>query len=256
MIEDFKIEFNNNTLNEQYQKMSQLRKELAEEAKFKIEPIKERLAELYNKFTDKFQILFDENSKTIVRKEYSNRGEHLPRGFYCHCPIIDIIVGNIHRGQIYKRITKRSKPTYEYGFNNSGQLLFARYLYLEEFGDKYYEFIIREDNKETGVLFVLKPDGSTHIEIINETTFDEQNRIVAFSYCYFEYGKITEVDYKEYFYDNFGLKNANWYSLVVSVYSGDKYYFTHDENGYLKEYFCEPDMEPDAGYKISLKRKV
>ena len=57
--------------------------------------------------------ILEEMSREVLRKEYSVGGEVMHRGYYCPNPIGDIIIDNAKRGRLLKRLTERSKPSYE-----------------------------------------------------------------------------------------------------------------------------------------------
>ena len=65
--------------------------------------------------------LFEETSKKADREELCS-GSDMFLGFYNPSPVYDLIVGNVHRGRILKRITKSSKPSHKYGFDKDGRL--------------------------------------------------------------------------------------------------------------------------------------
>lgn len=76
----------------------------------------ERLKALAAPYADKKEELAREISDSIVREEQAVGGETLHRGFYYPSPVYDIVVGNVHRGNVLKRVTSRSKVIWRYGF--------------------------------------------------------------------------------------------------------------------------------------------
>ena len=59
------------------------------------------------------------------RKEYGSGGLSFHRGFYLPSPIQDIYTDNANRGRILKRITSRSRISYEYCYDESDKLFFV-----------------------------------------------------------------------------------------------------------------------------------
>ena len=56
---------------------------------------------------DNYQNVFDQIDKTVVRREQSSGGECMHRGYYCPSIIEDIVIGNIKRGRLIKKLSKR-----------------------------------------------------------------------------------------------------------------------------------------------------
>ena len=64
---------------------------------------------------------------SAVRFEYAAAGD-IHRGFYCPSPVLDIVIGNVHRGRILKRVTARSKISHRFGFDAGNTLVYAETL--------------------------------------------------------------------------------------------------------------------------------
>ncbi|MBE6655219.1 MAG: hypothetical protein E7608_07220 [Ruminococcaceae bacterium] len=88
-----------------------------------------------------------ENESKVVRREYSKGGECIYRGYYCPSKIEDIVVGNVKRGRLLKRV-KGSNPTYCYGFDENDRIISAKKICTDE-----YEFIYYKGNEQIGVNF-------------------------------------------------------------------------------------------------------
>ena len=53
---------------------------------------------------DSYRSTFEQISKTVVRREQATGGGTMHRGFYCPSIVEDIIIGNINRGKLIKRL--------------------------------------------------------------------------------------------------------------------------------------------------------
>lgn len=253
----FKIEFEDAKLNLLYENLLKERENYAKIAENEIKNQLTRLNHIYEKYKNQCELLYKNAVNAVIRKEFANKGENLHRGYYCPSPITDIVLGNASRGRILKRITSRSKPSYEYGFDKLGQLCIAHYLYLDEFDDNHVEVILHDNKCEIGILFSINKNGHTSIESICESVFDDSNRIKSFILGHIVYkNQIDEIEIEKYYYDESGLKTVETYSWVASIYSGEKYIFKHSNNGFLSEYVCEPRMYPDEKFQVNIERKI
>lgn len=250
------INYNNPQFNKLYQDYIDRQKLLGIIAKEKINTSLKRLNEILDDYQYKIKALYDNLSTQVNKKEYAIKGEYLVRGYYCPSPIKDIIVGNTPRGRILKRITSVSKPTYEYGFDAGDNLILVKYIHLDIFDKSNYEIILHEDNSVIGILFTLDGKENTEIIAINESKYDNKNRIISFVNGYFDKSDFYEIEQEIYSYDEFGLKTTELCSCVESEHTYELYTFYHNSEGELNEYIVEPRMFPDEKYKISIKRKV
>ena len=260
MERDFKIEFSDSEFNRLYSEYLKQQEKFNIIAKEKINIYKKDLTKIINEYKPDCKALYDDAVDKVIKSEFAVKGETLYRGYYCPSPILDIVVGNINRGKILKRVSVKSKPTYEYGFDDQGKLVLVKHLYNEEFdniGTESAEVILHRKNSIIGILINLDKGGEITIEAVSESIYDEQDRIESFSYGYIgEKGDIYELSKEIYSYDNEGLKTSEVYLYEGSGYSFYKYTFEHDSEGYLREYTAEPSMFSDNKYKVYLKRKV
>lgn len=206
--------------------------------------------------------IMEEISQNVVRKEYSVGGVQMHRGYYCPNPIMDIITTNVNRGRLLKKLTVRSKPSYEYGFNSDNQLLTIR-------RPQDTEFIIRErEGVELGILFDEKHPEYPDVKGISECIYN-QGKIQTYIYQVYHYYSPQFDIYRriEYTYSEEGLSEAEWYEHGARGYtSHNKYFFKHDEEGYLthmrgEEYgeFFGKVSEPRIGdkfFEVAIKRKI
>lgn len=199
--------------------------------------------------------IYSKLASKIRRKEYSSGGELLPRGYYCPSPIFDIVTGNCNRGKLLKRITSRSKPTYEYCFNNDNKLIIVNHLY-----EKCSEFLKYTDNVVVGITF----SRGENVEIISviECLYDTNGRIVSYTVANSSFNDChMDQLYKElYLYNQKGLYKAEIFDYLDDNQGGivnhDIYSFKHDDDGYLNEYKVETSYFKNDVYKISVKRRL
>lgn len=132
-----------------------------------------------------------ENESKVVRREYSKGGESIYRGYYCPSKIADIVVGNVKRGRLLKRV-KGSNPTYCYGFDENDKIISAKKICTDE-----YEFIYYKGNEQIGVKFrrdamsiaISKFENDKivsyelfHYDGSNRTIWEYQKEIYQYSY--------------------------------------------------------------------------
>lgn len=250
------INFKNPQFNKLYQDYITRQKSLNIIAKDKINSSLKRLNEILDVYRYKCKALYNNISARVNKKEYAIKGEYLVRGYYCPSPIKDIIVGNSPRGKILKSITSVSKPTYEYGFDAGDNLILVKYIHLDEFDKSNYEILLHEDNCVIGIFFTLDGKGNAKIRAINESTYDNQNRIISFINGYVDENDFYDIEQEIYSYDESGLKTTELCNCIESAYTYELYTFYHNSDGDLNEYFVEPRMFPDQKYKVNIKRKV
>lgn len=204
------------------------------------------------------------------REELCSGAVGLHRGYYCPSLVRDIICGNVKRGKILKRPTKRSKPTNRYLFDDSGKLRV-----VETFGVK--SKILGGEFKFTEYLFYYKDriigvtvKDNKSIKAVSEEQYAEgkiQDYMVAYFSCWHGQGgtaadyRYNTIDYEQYSYDSVGLLDSAWFTITPSMNSiyGFKQRFIR-ENGYLKQYYSidtpEELANPKVFYNVWEERKA
>ena len=213
-----------------------------------------RYTKLAGESIDKCSLNYLESKRKVIRKEYSSGGGILERGYYCPSLIYDIVVGNCNRGRLIKKLTAKSKPTYEYGFDADDRLITITQFADAPYFSDTYEVIKYNGRTSMGFVFENKP--SLEIRAINECIYDDNNRIISFTRALGNGdGKVIDEIYKElYTYDERGLYVVQVYSFLsisTSRLSHEKYIFSHNDEGYLNEYITNGLV-----YKVYIKRKV
>jgi len=258
-----------------------------------------RIMEIINRYFRDYQKQYINLRQNVVCYEYALGSEGLDRGYYCPSPILDIIIGGCKRGRISKTPPPSGVDGYRYGFNADGQLIIAET--LEDISDK--EIICYQEDSVLGVSFRIG-DGSlekirSYMEcryengkikscIRAEDPYESQGyrEYVIENYHYCENG----LDYVELIVFDFNKNDLSmedfelwpeegqaedfevWYKekkrklrhRKVFTRIHERYYFHHDEKGYLSEYNV---VKYEGGkvtkgywdghyFKVGLKRKA
>jgi len=213
---------------------------------------------------DSYRNIFEQISKTVVRREQATGGGTMHRGFYCPSIVEDIIIGNVNRGRIIKRLGKQ-QITYTYSFDSSDRLVTV--IKHTEVGD-IYEYIIYIDNIQYGVKYGQKYN-EEWLMSISKCCYDGKR---LKSYDRYVYDRYSDTLY-EYFGEiyNYGedlLEMEQHYCLNVSPevvaylqnrkfklenpYLESKIYKFKVDNGFLTEYTSYTGNI----YPIKKKRKI
>ena len=169
-----------------------------------------RLAEIALSFLQENAETIDLHEPMAVCREYAS-GSTLHRGFYCPCPVIEIIVGNTHRGKLLKRLTPRSRPTHEYGFGADGKLHWSKQ--LNNGNMAHIEHLLYDGNLIHGITI----DSSNRLSTITEEVYDNK-RISRYTNCLCVQSgnslRCVELNSYEYFYDAQGLYQYVWHRYM------------------------------------------
>ncbi len=183
--------------------------------------------QLAKKYKGKFELEFEKANRTVVREELSS-GSDMTLGYYCPSPVEDLLIGNVHRGKILKRVTKRSKPDTKYGFSEAGTM--ATFI---TFPTDYniLGFVLYENNTVTYVCF-QKREEETEPEWIAQAEYDEQGRILRYTLGLFIGFRCSEIQQEIYTYSDEGIKEVIMWEHIYSLYQ-NHYLLHHDKDGYL-----------------------
>ena len=176
--------------------------------------------------------IYGQTVRTVAAKQ-----SWLHRGYYCPSRVYDLVVGNVKRGTLLKRLTARSKSYFLYGFDEKDRLLWSKHFYnnchikseyLLHMGSSIYGFTI---------------DLRGHLEAITEEVY-ENNRLVCYRYLLVvsRESAIEPVEMKQenYTYDSEGLLYCDWYRLHPAIFL-----LTHErvtfarKDGYLTQYWVD-----------------
>lgn len=204
------------------------------------------------------QKLCAEAKEKVVRWEYGTES-YMHRGYYCPSPIGDIVLGNNKRGRILKRVTSRSHPVFQYGFDEDDNLIYVKNTYQEE-------VILYSREKMIGITV-----GKDGIDVYSECDYKDQKLVSYYTADVYgwEEGILSgELNKENYYYSENGLlESADLISLLQCAYpilQQIRFYFNHDEEGYLSEYYYNEfekgkeikDEGESTPIEIKIRRKV
>ena len=192
------------------------------------------LFEQYAKtFRNTFESEFVKAMNTVVNEELS-AGSDMLLGCYCPSPVLDLIIGNVHRGKILKRVTKRSKPDTKYGFNEDGKM--AVFVDLPPEGYTDYDvrgFVLYDESTVTYICF-RKTEEGTEPEWIAQEEYDTQGRIVRYTFSLFNGFYCNKIQQEIYLYSDRRMEKViMWDYLSANCIRQDIYRLHHDSDGLL-----------------------
>lgn len=177
-----------------------------------------------------------EFEKCAVRTEAASNGD-LHRGYYCPSLTVDLVVGGVKRGNLLRRLTKRSKSYFLYGFDKEDKLIWCKHIfnnihvkteYLFYRGDHVYGLTMRSDGR---------------LEVVTEEQYCDGKLT---SYCYILIipnnicSEWVEMRKEVYHYDDQGLLTCDWYSLFPYLHDLRHERITFNRiNGFLAEHYWE-----------------
>ncbi len=199
---------------------------LAEKAKKEIKQFSEENSEKIKEAVDRFP---------ECDKKLYNRAVGLHRGYLCPCPIRDLVVGNVSRKHLIKKIRKKEKTDhyYEYNFDEQGNLSCV------SVSGRQIEFIVRVNNVEKGFMFSANGKPAAYCE-----SKYEHGHIVSFLLIeLFSFNcSPLAIDLYEYSYEDGLLKQCkytNLHNCSYSYISGTVFDFFYNEDCTYKEYTAE-----------------
>ncbi|QIZ08579.1 hypothetical protein HFZ78_19230 [Priestia megaterium] len=190
------------------------------------------LVSIKQKYADKLLELRTAAEEKIVRLEYSKGGETIHRGYYCPSPVLDLIIGGMKRGRLFKK----KKPefgnySYEYGFDKDGRLLRVKGV---------NEFTTPDSRFDEEYLIYID-------EIVYGLEFDNLGELVAVSKCIYENEKLmkyersicgmekfADLHYEEYTYESNRLSEVDLCFHInpqLELYEEERLSVEHDEDG-------------------------
>lgn len=201
-------------------------------------------ADIKNEYSSKCREIFSDLSRHISKKEYASVSE-LHRGYYCPDIISDIVIGNCHRGKLYKRLTSKTKPCFEYGFDEDNRLIVVNF---PEYDD--HEIILYNGDSTLGILFSDdRHNQNIEINSVCKCIYDDKMRIKEYELATFwGGGDLDELTVEKYSYNEIGIKSVDYFGFHYHVIDKKyphldyrQYEFEHNLDGYLKSY-TETDL--------------
>lgn len=214
------------------------------------------------KYIEQKELLALELERSVVRKEFAIGGKTIHRGYYCPSPIYDIIVGGSNRGRLVKR-PGQGEITYVYGMDAANNVVLADSFwggkeYIFHTGDTVLSIIFREN-------FPLLP-----VVQVSECSY-QNGKLQSYTLFDADGHNVTAFWREEYSYGKDGLLFADVQRYAIApqvsvdgLMMHQRYYFEHDENGYLSSFLLEAYSNKDltvpasmeGPYQIKQKRKV
>lgn len=207
-----------------------------------------------------------EASHQTTRYEFSTES-HMTRGYYCPSLAIDYYVGNTTRGQLLEKITKKRQNYWEYAFDASDRMLWAKHylsrrLFIEEY--LFYEenrIIGFAEEVANGFLYCVVEDyeGDRLVRYTSASLFRTEGKY-----------QCPEIHTEEYEYDEDGLFSCVWSDFFPerhfpyfhpATFLQSKIHLER-EDGYLKRYWVgdllgESEIaRPDIVYEIVPPRVI
>ena len=184
-------------------------------------------------YKNAFDSEFDKAMNTVVREELSS-GSDMTLGYYCPSPVEDLIIGNVHRGNLLKRITKRSKPDTKYGFSEDGKMAVFVDLPPEGYTDYDVRGFVLYDKRTITYICFRKSEERTEPEWIAQGEYDTQGKIIRYTLGLFIGFRCNEIQQQIYSYGDERMENVIfWGFLSANRIRQDIYRLHHDSNGYL-----------------------
>lgn len=216
--------------------------EWAEDAKAKIKALRQidptrlnaflrivaELIQIKHEYANKLPHLRTVAEDNIVRLAYSKGGEAIHRGFYCPSPVLDLIVGGLKRGRLYKKkIPQLGEYSYEYGFDLNGKLLRVKHAHEFGFDEEYLVYI---GDVEYGLQFNYVGG----MDAVSRCTY-ENGKLMKYEQCHCGgLEKLTDLFCEEYWYQNGLISEVNYFYNIVprlESYEEDRLIIEHDEAG-------------------------
>lgn len=152
--------------------------------------------------------------EAVVRQEFASGCHNLHRGFYTPSLLAPHMIYGAKRGKLLTRITSRSNPCFEYGFNNTNQLVLCKSLNNKNVWQT--EYCLYEQNKILG--FTLNSSGD--LTAISEEVFENGQKIqylyAGFAF-FFEPPVCHELYCEEYTLDVQGNLTGHWHQFMTPV---------------------------------------
>ena len=201
---------------------------------------------------DSYENVFNQKEKTVVRREQASGGTCMQRGYYCPSFVMDIVLGNVNRGRLIKRL-RTQKIDYTYGFDSLERLVTV--VEHSEVGD-FFEYIIYEENIQYGIQYHHYPwSGKEYLYLISKCCY-ENNQLKSYEkYLLNEKKFFSQYQGEFYNYSNNSLEYER-----ISVLNGfedsppvrKSCYKFRVEDGYLIDFTTENGNT----YPVRLKRKI
>ncbi|MDQ8739434.1 hypothetical protein [Paenibacillus sp. LHD-38] len=233
---------------DEFEKMMAEFDEWAEDAKVQLEAsgridssklnafvsIIEELVQIKHEYADRLTQLRTSAEEKIVRHAYSKGGIVIYRGFYCPSPVLDLVVGGMKRGRLFKKkIPKLGEYSYEYGFDQDEKML--RVKRANEFEGEIPENIFDEEyliyvgNVEYGLQFNYLGG----LDAVSRCTY-ENGKLMKYEQCYCGMEEFADLHYEEYRYEDDLLSEVDFFGNItprLGLYEENRLHVEYDDDG-------------------------
>ncbi|MBR2714675.1 MAG: hypothetical protein IKB73_00510 [Ruminococcus sp.] len=144
--------------------------------------------------------------ENVVKEELCS-GSDLFLGYYNPSPSIDLVVGNIHRGKIVKRLTDKTEVTHQYGFDENDRLILVK-IVPPAFCENNDEYIVLEyDGNYVNLICFRNDEKCRGIYQLGQFEYDDKNRLIKSTVCdvVSAVDKCTVINHESYIYNDDGL---------------------------------------------------
>jgi len=114
--------------------------------------------------------------ENTVRKEFGKGGVLIPRGYYCPSLVDDIVISNVKRGKLLKKLNSNSTYDFVYFFDQADRLIAVQTVGYFNGDLRVYseEFLVYNDNDVIGYTYIkVKDEISYSFLYINHCKFDQ-----------------------------------------------------------------------------------
>ena len=201
---------------------------------------------------ESYESVFNEIQKTVVRREQATGGACMHRGYYCPSIIEDIVIGNIKRGRLIKKLSKR-KIDYTYGFDALDRLVTV--INHTEVGD-IYEYILHIGYEQYGVQYGYS-FGKEYLHLISKCSYVD-NKLTSYEQYLCKYLSKGFAEYFGEFYhyqeEEMDVESVYFFNRPAgeSYLSRNRKYEFRISNGFLTDYIADGKNS----YIVRLKRKI
>jgi len=229
------------------------------------EQLNQKYISLIKQYSNSFHELSNDTGSRVSRREYSNGGEVMHRGFYSPS-MLDLVVGGMNRGRLLKRPRKGKINDYEYLFDAHDNLICV--YASDEFKLTNTEFFVHSENKVLSFVFNTNEWGNT-LSLISECHC-ENGRLIRYEVAdvmsIFDEESCNTINVEISEYAGGLLQSFLWYRYIPDFRSLEqqKFVFSRDEEGYLSTYTVKnlsgfkaksgSDLEKMT-YEVRVKRK-
>ncbi len=169
----------------------------------------EEFTNIVNNKKDELKKLLKEANKRVVREELCS-GSDLFLGYYNPSPSIDLVVGNIHRGKLVKRLTDKTEVTHKYGFDESDRLLTVEFIPPKDCVDNDERVVLEYDGNIVNLTCFRNARKSRGISQLARFEYDDNNRLISSTLCDIAADRCTAINHENYTY-----RDGKLYSMVM-----------------------------------------